>query len=136
MPGKVAKQFPGTIKVNVTTLISIPNLSKQSIKKVQIRVQKKSPKCAQNMHNEGLSARRSAPAPESTSERAYRDTSPCLKKKINFFPLHKKRGEKNLLIYIQAHHETPPDITPKTGSKTQSKGRAINGASFAFRGDK
>ena len=132
MPGTVSKLSPALSKVNVTTLISIPNLSKQSIKNVS----KKVPKCAQNMHNEGLSARRSAPAPESTSERAHSETSLCRKKEINFFPLHKKRGGKKLLISCQTYHKTPPDITPKTGCKTQSKGRAINGTSFAFWGDK
>lgn len=74
------------------------------------------------------SARRCDPDRAQASAR----TRSSLESKIKFFPLHKKRGEKNLFAYIQTINFTLLNVLSSPVSKAQSKGRAIsNGASFA-----
>jgi hypothetical protein len=59
-----------------------------------------------------------------------------IKTEINIFPLQKERGEKNLLSHCQAFPKSTLTSYKTPVFKPQSKGRAIHGASFAFRGDK
>lgn len=73
----------------------------------------------------------------STSKRAQaRQGATQPEPEIKFFPLHKKRGEKNLLLTYKPPFNAS-SLRKATGSKTQSIGRAISdGAFYALRGAK
>ena len=126
----VSKLFPGIKKVNKILNLSISINTIQSNKKCTKCFQKVHKMSNPLCHSEGLSrARRCDPDRAQASART-RWPAVC-KQEIKFFPLHKKRGEKNLLNSLLSRPETEPPSRKAPVSKTQSKGRAINGASLA-----
>jgi len=112
--------------VNNILPLSIPNKLQQSNKKWTNPGQ--TPDKPRTLTG-GFSSARRCDLPRAQASARTRSS---LETEINFFPLHKKRGEKKLLIHFHSLPDTSKALRKAPVCKTQSKGRAIsNGASFA-----
>ena len=132
MPGSSSPNFPRALQKGEAIFpLSIRYKSTKSRKTRVFSPVPSAPERCPNL-SDGLYERAAVRPPASTSKPARVSSAGCIiEHEINFFPFHKTRREKNLLLA----HKRPFFVITSSNtpvSKTQSIGRAISdGASYA-----